>query len=753
MGGFSPPRDHLGPSTEALNMAGRRFIISVGTSIVSCYDEKYKATPTYIDKDFFKNERLSVNNFRENPTYKRYAQWLQGFCQRLNSEEIATCCAELSSLLLGDPKITFTAADRIHLVATHTPEGYLCAETIRDLIEEKWAEIGEGRFHEDIVSIEANIEGLGRADDPKFETVGLPNFIDHLVRVIDCAQEVMLVPTGGYKALVPYMVIAGILHEVPCWYVYEDSAKVLTLPPLPMHVDLSRWYQLESLMEALEEKEGVEDHAIYQTFRTRLAGLMTQGIEGKSRTLKRTGLSKFFSNQAHSIATHPELYLRTHNSPLLALLEETDRRLFEKLAQISHLIWKGDRVPEMADHALRHHNDLLLLAERFLLPIFIYRPNFLESHELLVLMGALLFHDCGHVVGHIDIDGEPTRLLPTEVRDHHHVLGYIRLTEPDRHGGTGKVLIDRLDLKEAPTLLNAIATIGLYHRKKMLIRGDDKYKFFDRKFSSLESKLKDELLKVPRNGSNGESAQEPKSIEFDRAKLLVALLRIIDSLDEQGSRAGEIHDVGFHLSFLEIEAQEEEERAERLKGAIGGIGAYQETIEDLDRQISLAMGHFKGAEGKGQSETETEKVELRDKIKPLIEKAGKSHLKPLFWEYVQAKISADFKRFQKIPFGEKVFIDKVVIETTCESGTIHVYIDMDLLQEPQRIALWGDVVQTDVEKNDEAYDMTTDEGRERFRRFMLRDLKKEYDDKTGGGCIKSILNDEHNIYIHYNSEG
>ncbi|MBF0453130.1 MAG: hypothetical protein HQK75_20685 [Candidatus Magnetomorum sp.] len=59
----------------------------------------------------------------------------------------------------------------------------------------------------------------------------------------------MIVPTGGYKALIPYLTIAGIIYKKPVYYIYEDSEVLLELPPPPLSVDITTFRSAVVLMD------------------------------------------------------------------------------------------------------------------------------------------------------------------------------------------------------------------------------------------------------------------------------------------------------------------------------------------------------------------------------------------------------------------------------------------------------------------------------------------------------------------------
>jgi putative CRISPR-associated protein (TIGR02619 family) len=759
------------------------FLASVGTSLISNYNKKVEERGeengiinlSILDENYggesdsFPGHDDALKNSGKHGYYCEFWEKIIDHIKKEleDRKDIAMCCAEMSSLLSRDENFELNPDDRVLLVGTNTPEGHLCARAIRECIKMRWETIGESAWKDDIVRIKLDVEGLGNAFDEGFGALGLPSFISYVQEQISVQlkenYEVVLLPTGGYKALIPYMVIAGILENVPNRYTYENSQMVLDLPPLPLHVDVPAWLQLETVLDVLEGKNDYQDNHVFTSFNDRVQGLM---VPNKAGALSRTGLDRILADRASEVAGEPELVLRTRHSPLLAFLDDNElKKRFLKLAAIGHLIWKGERVPEMVDHGLRHHNDLFLLAEKVLLPIFYYREDFLAPHELYTLLAALFLHDCGHVVG--KIDDRPRPLLPTEVRDHHHVLGYLRLRDWDKHGGTGEWIYKALNKESNEDFrdtwrdfLQAPATIGLYHRKKMLMTGPSfKYDFFKQKgryLQSLNAHLDletEKSLKV-----NGDL------IGYDRAALLISLLRIIDGLDEQVSRTGGVQDVAFHLALLDTEIAELKHRTENWEQIIKGILTDKEQQwQEIETAIAQRLFDFIENEGKG-GEQDAQIRELANskrlspgdfdkKIGTILSQIENPAIGPLIREYISQRIHTYFKEFQKHPYGEKVFIEKIIVKHLPPNngeGQVEILVDLRMHKE-EIVKRFIDEAgcRAEIEIGNDKFDMRCGSDREQYGVLMLGELKKEY--LAEDRLVEKILN-ENGVIIQYGQE-
>ena len=292
-------------------------------------------------------------------------------------------------------------------------------------------------------------------------------------------------------------------------------------------------------------------------------------------------------------------------------------------------------------------------------------------------------------------------------------------------------------------LLNAIAVIGLYHRKKMLLEKEDfLWGFFDQKPKPYRLSLKKHLDIKPLcvNDIND------KPIDYDRASLLVALLRIIDGLDEQASRTGGPDEIAFHLSQLETEAVEEKHRSESLGKSLSSLGL----MANIEKIIKGAVKRFIEKEGKGYKDDSLNAFDsldektFRKKYQCLIE-LNPEH-EGLIFEYASALFRTYFKKFQKIPYGEKAFIDQIKIQNNINGDDIFFTINLEMANS-ERINDMATAVGYDhIEKGDMSFYLKSPSGIDGFRSYMVNELEKEYtaEDKL----VKKILNDNH-IQLNY----
>lgn len=149
--------------------------------------------------------------------------------------------AEIHSLV----RIGITNKDKVILLASSTDDGYCCALAVEKYLKYHW---------KDIYVKTEKVSGLQISDAELFRKTGVVEFVRLILREIDNydASNIILNPTGGFKALVPYTVLIGMLKGVKCDYIFEQSTTLLELPPLPVEFKRSQFEAYRNLFEKIE---------------------------------------------------------------------------------------------------------------------------------------------------------------------------------------------------------------------------------------------------------------------------------------------------------------------------------------------------------------------------------------------------------------------------------------------------------------------------------------------------------------------
>lgn len=163
-------------------------------------------------------------------------------------EALRAASAELNSLerILEDAKPN--RGDKLYFLASETPDGALAARVVADFCAEHFERETEICL----------IDGLQVDDGQRFRSLGLRSLINKLYDILEDAPAAafrrVLNPTGGFKGVVPYLTVIGMLEPaVEVSYIYERSPELITLGGLPLQLNYDA---LEGAYEALEACQG-----------------------------------------------------------------------------------------------------------------------------------------------------------------------------------------------------------------------------------------------------------------------------------------------------------------------------------------------------------------------------------------------------------------------------------------------------------------------------------------------------------------
>lgn len=213
----------------------KTFICTCGTSIIS---------KSGINIDRFKNRPLSDSkNFESDIETVRECVFEKLLKLKL-PDDINDTSAEIKSLM----KMGIKYDDRVILISTDTIDGKLCAELVRDFLHEKRI------LNINQIEIKV-ISGLQALDGCKFEKEGLKNLLSYLINLE--YENIVLNPTGGYKSVVPYISLIGMLFNKPIQYVHEDSQDVITLTNIPIKLDENLLFKIEDKLRKIENETAI----------------------------------------------------------------------------------------------------------------------------------------------------------------------------------------------------------------------------------------------------------------------------------------------------------------------------------------------------------------------------------------------------------------------------------------------------------------------------------------------------------------
>ncbi len=151
--------------------------------------------------------------------------------------------AELNHLV---PMLAQQPPDRndiIHFLASETPDGVLAARILKDFCETHFNRKAEIHI----------VEGLQVANGERFRRKGLNDLIYHVFEALRRAPAEtytrIINPTGGFKGVVPYLTLIGMLEpDIEISYIYEHSNELIRLAGIPLRLDFE---SMEAAYEAL----------------------------------------------------------------------------------------------------------------------------------------------------------------------------------------------------------------------------------------------------------------------------------------------------------------------------------------------------------------------------------------------------------------------------------------------------------------------------------------------------------------------
>ncbi len=253
----------------------RTIITTVGTSMIANYlspDGRRKVGKQLyvpIDNEWQSlDEDLTATTIyasRHKNAIDRVFKVLKNRWFSLNREPNESASAEISSIL----KISNGQPCRIHLLATDTLHSVMAAELIRDWFDkfknqyniEVLFQRPPGEF-EDQDQSGYVVKYLQAVKGDMYEK-GFQNLFLVLRRLVSkrCyGKDVVFNITGGYKAVIPAMVLFAQLEDIPLYYLYESSdlsnSKLVVIDELPFGFDHAAWELLEDYISNKELREG-----------------------------------------------------------------------------------------------------------------------------------------------------------------------------------------------------------------------------------------------------------------------------------------------------------------------------------------------------------------------------------------------------------------------------------------------------------------------------------------------------------------
>ncbi len=456
------------------------------------------------------------------------------------------------------------------LLASDTNECKVCARIIAAIINiNPWNEWYKVCFNEK----KDFGKDVNSDDGASFAGQGMHNWMKKIQDLIsflekeDC-DRIYLNVTGGYKGTVPYSTLMGMLYKnVRLAYLFEESSSIINIPSYPVGLDFHQWHEnalrLRMSAESCGSKYFTPDLPVNNLLDKGQLSPFGQALEEKYneqvdvdplKVYSKNIIDRLLSDKGPSVDNKQsgKESGNTWSEKEQKIIDSLRTVLHDLIDKVGDIIWLGDKIPEMVEHAQRHHHNLLEFTELFLTPILHENKDFLNAYERFVLLSAVMLHDCGHSLDRIsfqacvDLDrlfgevidnklGKEFILFPSDVRNYHHYLTGIRLNDHQTTSDLNWPGAEGFKRKNLPGYLHdAVILACLYHRQRM---------DYDQVNSEKDCKLY----------FTGQypGALESHNINNVDLMKIVALLRLIDGCDSQARRTGSPLRIDLTVALLE----------------------------------------------------------------------------------------------------------------------------------------------------------------------------------------------------------
>jgi len=237
------------------------IICTVGISCITNAGQDSKLNKQF--RVFQKKSDADLNKIaeytRDFPGYEIYLQALN----RLNnlnlddSDELNKSSAEVKSLKMIFKRRETTKGDTIHLLCSGTPDGTLTGRILKDFLPNVLDCVTKLHF----------IKGLQVNSGRNFVREGIKEFIGKVYSLLknECqtsTYDVIFNHTGGFKSVVPYLTLIGMLEGISTYYIYEFSNDLIHLMPIPISFEESTVKEALPVLAKMEEESGLSDKEI-----------------------------------------------------------------------------------------------------------------------------------------------------------------------------------------------------------------------------------------------------------------------------------------------------------------------------------------------------------------------------------------------------------------------------------------------------------------------------------------------------------
>jgi len=297
------------------------IICTVGTSISNqCPSQRELLTkPTTWDDD--------TNSFA-----KEIKQKLQG----ISADSFRKISAEINSI----DRLDISDDDKIILLSSDNAPGKACSYALQQVISDHY------KIPRKNIIIE-RVEGLQVYDSTKLKNIGLKNFVATTLKYLDDKSlsyqyDVIINPTGGFKGVLPFLTILGMMYGKKTVYIFEFSEQLIYLPPLPFTFDLNIFDRARPALEYIEDEVAVSEQLYLSKIKNYTESereLFLSFVEPFENKLTTSPLAYCFLKAEKE--SRPVLVLESIAKNLDADLTQPGLALNRLVAKVSSPLWRN----------------------------------------------------------------------------------------------------------------------------------------------------------------------------------------------------------------------------------------------------------------------------------------------------------------------------------------------------------------------------------------------------------------------------
>ncbi|WP_217544477.1 putative CRISPR-associated protein [Vibrio metschnikovii] len=216
-------------------------ICTIGTSIANgCELQREYFKPGYAWEE-------DTTDF-EHQISKRAAEFKQ---------DVRRISAEMNSL----ERLGLTPSSKVILLATDNAASKACAKELKRFIGQFFKLVDKNIIIKRIKGLQVhNVKVLKERGFRELITTVLSYLNDD---DLNYQYEVILNPTGGYKGVMPFLTVLGMLYGKSSVYIFEHAEQLINLPPLPFSFDVETYNRVVPALKRIDEKTAISEQEYY----------------------------------------------------------------------------------------------------------------------------------------------------------------------------------------------------------------------------------------------------------------------------------------------------------------------------------------------------------------------------------------------------------------------------------------------------------------------------------------------------------